>query len=669
MKSTRNNQPIDQLAANAIRIISAEGVQKANSGHPGMPMGMADCAHVLFSRFLTHNPNDTKWINRDRFILSAGHGSMLLYTMLHLTGYDVTMDELKSFRQLDSRTAGHPEFGMIPGIEATTGPLGQGFTNGVGMAIAQQILAAQFPGLPLNHHVFAIVSDGDLMEGITAEAASIAGHLKLGQIVYIYDDNSISIEGSTDLAFTEDVGKRFEAYGWQVLRVDDAHDHAKIEKALESGIQETGKPTIIIATSHIGFGSPHKVDTSDVHGSPLGPDELKATKEQLGWPLEPEFYLPDDVANLYQKRGEKLQSDYAAWQKEFDAWKEKNPDAFKTLQNMLDKKLPVDLDEQLLSIGHEKPTATRVLGGKVLNKAASIVPSIYGGSADLSPSTKTDIVGAASIEAGKFDGRNLHFGIRENAMGSILNGMALYGGFIPYGSTFLVFSDYMRPAIRLAALSHLQVAFVFTHDSIFVGEDGPTHQPIEHIASMRAIPNVDLWRPADVTETAMAWSATLNKKNGPSVLCLTRQNIPLLEKPASFKPSDILKGGYLLAKEKGNKADVVIVATGSEVYISVEAKKILEDQGKSVRVVSVPCLDLFNKQNETYKKSLIPDNVPVVVVEAGISQGWHAITRAPFLMIGMETFGVSGPYQLLAEKYGFTGPAVAEKTAQFLKSL
>lgn len=654
-----------KTAANAIRILSAEGVQKANSGHPGLPMGMADCALVLWTQFLKYNPKDPEWIGRDRFILSAGHGSMLVYTMLHLSGYDLSIEDLKQFRQLGSKTPGHPEYHEVPGVETTTGPLGQGFSNGIGMAIAAKMHSAKYDEGLFDHHIFAIVSDGDLMEGVTAEAASLAGHLKLGNLVYLYDDNQITIEGSTQLAFTDDTAKRFESYGWHVLKID-GHNHSEIANAIQAGVDETGKPTLIIAKTKIGFGSPNKQGTSEVHGAPLGAEELANTKKALGWPLEPEFFVPDSVRDLFAKRQAELLPVYEKWNADFGVWKSQNSELAAQWEVAKAKKLPTDLEEQLIAALPDKKTATRALGGIVLNKAAELLPCLCGGSADLSPSTKTDIKGGKSVLDGDFSGRNLHFGIREHAMGSLMNGMALGGAIIPYGSTFMVFADYMRPPIRLASIMKLQSIFVFTHDSIFVGEDGPTHQPIEHLASLRAIPGVDVFRPADGLETAMSWAYALRKTNGPTVLCLTRQNVPPLNRVDGFDVRSIQKGGYVLEKETGGKPDVILVATGSEVIISVEAKELLAKEGVDTRIVSMPSLDVFQKQDADYRATVIPEDVPVVVVEAGIAQGWHAITRAPFLMLGMDDFGVSGPYELLAEKYGFTGQAVYQNVKAFL---
>ena len=663
-------QKSDELAVNTIRFLAADGVQKAKSGHPGMPMGMADCAYVLWTKFLRYNPQDPDWINRDRFVLSAGHGSMLIYSMLHLAGYDLTLDDLKQFRQWGSKTPGHPEHAHVPGVETTTGPLGQGFANGVGMALAMKILAARFNTNEqkiFNHHVYAIVSDGDLMEGISAEAASIAGHLGLGNLVYLYDDNTITIEGKTDLAFSEDIPKRFEAYGWHTMKID-GHDHAAISNAIQAGIEETEKPTLICAKTTIGYGSPNQAGTSGVHGAPLGEEEILASKKHMGFPVEPAFYVPEEVRDIFRKRQNALKSEYDTWNALYETWQKQHPEKNELWTNMKNRTLPDDLESQLIAALPEKPTATRGIGGKVLNKAVTLVPSIIGGSADLSPSTKTNIVDQPSIRKGDYAGMNLHFGIREHGMGGILNGMALYGGFIPYGSTFLVFADYMRPSIRLASIMNQQVVYVFTHDSIFVGEDGPTHQPVEHAAVLRAIPGVSVFRPADALETAMAWAFALKKKDGPTAVLLTRQTVPNFERDSDFNPKMIQKGGYVLLEEEGTP-DMILVASGSEVSISAEAREILRQQGKSIRVVSMPSLDTFLSQDQTYRESVIPGNIPVTVVEAGIDQGWYKLTRAPMQFLGMRGFGASGPYQVLAEKYGFTGPAVAEMSACWLKEI
>ena len=671
MTSIANDQKLIERAVNTIRFLSVDGVQKANSGHPGMPMGMADCAFILWTQFLKYNPEDPDWPNRDRFILSAGHGSMLLYSMLHLAGYNVSLDELKQFRQWGSGTAGHPEYGHLPGIETTTGPLGQGFANGVGMALAAKMTAKKFntDEFPLfDHHVFSIVSDGDLMEGVSSEAASIAGHLKLGNIVYLYDDNQITIEGKTSLAFSEDVAKRFDAYGWHTLGIE-GHNHQQIENAIQKGIQETGRPTLILARTHIGYGSPNKQDTAGIHGSPLGEEEVLKTKENLGWPPEPTFLIPDDVKALFRKRNDALQEEYKKWQTHFDKWQIKHKDLFSLYTVMREKILPDNLEEELITALPDKPAATRAIGGMVLNKATELVPGLCGGSADLAPSTKTWINDSPPISAGQYDGKNLHFGIREHGMGGILNGMAVYGGLIPFGSTFLVFADYVRPSIRLSSIMKAQSIYVFTHDSIFVGEDGPTHQPIEQVASLRAIPKLHVYRPADGLETAMGWAAALRRKDGPSAFCLTRQTVPILQRDAGFDIRNIQKGGYVLSETEKGIPDVILAATGSEVGVAVEAKEILESKGKKVRVVSVPCLDTFQEQDDIYKLKVIPEKIPIAVIEAGIAQGWFSLSRAPFLMIGMNRFGASAPAKILADKFGFNGPAVAERVNHWLEKI
>lgn len=659
---------ITKLASNTIRLLAAEGVQKANSGHPGMPMGMADVAAILYSEFLSHNPDEPKWANRDRFVLSAGHGSMLLYSLLHVSGYAVTLDDLKSFRQWGSRTAGHPEYNHLPGVETTTGPLGQGFANGVGMAIAAKMTAARFnadKSQPLgNHYIYGIVSDGDLMEGISHEAASIAGHLKLGNIIYFYDDNSITIEGNTGITFTEDTAKRFEAYGWQTLTTE-AYDHDGIRKAIKTAQAEKNKPTIIITKSHIGFGSPHKVDTSEVHGSPLGKDELIETKKNLGFPIDKEFYIPEEVKTLFADRKKSLVAEYNNWKKEFDSWKKKNQDKADLYEKYMSGWLPENIFDELVLAAGKDANATRTLSSKVIQKIAELVPNIVGGSADLSPSTNTYMKAFAAIAPGKFEGKNFHFGIREHAMGSLLNGIILYGGFRAFGSTFLVFSDYMRPVIRLASLMNLPAIYVFTHDSIFVGEDGPTHQPIEHIAVLRAIPGVTVIRPADPVETAAAWNYALQNNGGPVALILTRQKIDTIERSADFNAQEVMKGGYIVSKENGSKVDLVIAASGSEVPVAIAAQKILQEK-LSVRVVSIMSKEIFEKQSEDYKNSVVPANVPVAVVEAATMTGWGDLFRSKFLPIGMKGFGASAPAQILAEKFGFTGEQVAAKIKAWL---
>ena len=660
---------VEKLAANTIRLLAAEGVQKANSGHPGMPMGMADVASILWSEFLKHNPDEPKWVNRDRFVLSAGHGSMLLYSLLHVSGYAVTIDDLKSFRQWGSRTPGHPEYNHLPGVETTTGPLGQGFATSVGMAIASKMIATRFNDdknqLFGNHYIYGIISDGGLMEGISHEAASVAGHLKLGNIIFFYDDNKITIEGNTELTFSEDIGKRFEAYGWQTLQID-AYDHEAIRKSIKLAQAEKERPTLIITKSHIGFGSPHKVDTSEVHGSPLGKEELAETKKNLGWNYEQEFFVPEEVKNLFGARKKSLINEYNNWTTKFEAWKKENPDKADLFNKYEHEWLPENLYDELLNAAGKEANATRVLSSKVIQKIAELVPNFIGGSADLSPSTNTFMKNYSAVAPGKFEGRNFHFGIREHAMGSIINGITLYGGFKAFGSTFLVFSDYMRHSIRLAAIMEIPSIFVFTHDSIFVGEDGPTHQPIEHLSVLRAIPNVTVLRPADGIETAAAWYYALQHKDGPTALILTRQKIDTIVRSQDFDSREVLKGGYVVSKENGNKVDLVIAASGSEVPVGISAQKLLGEK-LSIRVVSFLSKEIYEKQSDEYKKKVIPDNVPVVVIEAASMMGWGDLIRNKLLTIGMTRFGASAPYQTLAEKFGFTGEQVAKKIEDWLK--
>lgn len=652
--------------ADTIRFLSADAVEKANSGHPGLPMGAADCAAALWGNFLSFNPEDPCWPNRDRFILSAGHGSMLLYSLLHLFGYDLPLEELKNFRQWGSKTPGHPEFGHTVGVEVTTGPLGQGFANGVGMAIASKIAAERFNTAdfsPINHTIYALAGDGCLQEGISYEAAALAGHLKLGNLVYIYDSNSITIEGKTNLAWSEDVGARFTAAGWQVLKID-GHDYAQINNAITAAKAEKDRPSLIIATTQIAFGSPAKQGSSAAHGSPLGSNEIAATRANLGWQYGP-FEIPQEVRDTCQLRIDELKQSYASWQRGFGVWHAANPEKAKLWDDMWRKRQPVDIAEQLLSVVAGKDGATRALSGAILQKVAALVPSLVGGSADLSPSNNSDIKDSASIEAGAFSGRNLHFGIREHAMGAVINGMALYGCFIPYGATFLVFSDYCRPAVRLSALMKAQALYIFTHDSFFVGEDGPTHQPIEHVASLRLIPGLQVIRPADGLETAMAWQAALQYK-GPTALILTRQKLPITDRPADFVPQDCLKGGYIVSTPVV-QPDVVIMASGSEVHVAVEASVLLSARGIKTRIVSVPCLETFSTQPSEYRNELLPTGVPRVAFEAGRGESWGRLIGCDGLFIGIEHFGASAPDKVLAEQFGFTAPQVADRIAVFLK--
>ena len=659
MSSKSVNPALAKLAANTIRALAVDGVQKANSGHPGMPMGMADCAFVLWTRYLRYNPNDPDWPGRDRFVLSAGHGSMLLYSMLHLSGYDISLDDLKQFRQVGSKTPGHPE-NHLPGVETTTGPLGQGFANGVGMALAAKLMAARFGEELFDNRIFAIAGDGDMMEGVSSEAASLAAHLKLGNLVYIYDDNNITIEGNTSLTFSEDVAKRFEAYGWHILNID-AHNHDEIAAALQAGINETERPTLIIAKSHIAYGSPNKVDTAGAHGAPLGEDEVKATKRNLGLPENKTFYIPEEVRQIFVDRATELKPVYDAWQEKFAAFKKSDPHRAQLLDAMMTLDVPAGIETELLKVVPEKDMATRASSSVVIQRAAELIPSMIGGSADLDPSCKTYIKSSTSIASHQFEGRNFHYGIREHAMGSIMNGMALFGGIRPFGSTFLVFADYMRPPVRLAALMKLPVIYVFTHDSIFVGEDGPTHQPVEQVASLRAIPGLTVIRPADTHEVALAWAAALKHKDGPVALILSRQNVPNLARPEPGDLTLIEKGAYVISPETGEKPDVILVASGSEVSVALEAKAPLESDGLSVRVVAMPSVEFYKSQPAEYRHAILPVDVPVVVVEAGVSFGWGDISDAPVRVIGIDRFGESGPWKELANKFGFTGEHVAEK--------
>ena len=656
------------LTANVIRMLAADGVQKANSGHPGLPMGMADAALVLWTKFLRYNPQEPDWPNRDRFVLSAGHGSMLLYTMLHLSGYDVTLDDLKSFRQWGSRTPGHPERGLLPGVETTTGPLGQGFGNGVGMAIAAKMTAARYgaDGADLlgTHFVYAIVSDGDLMEGVSSEAASLAGHLRLGNLVYLYDSNRITIEGTTDLTFSEDVAKRFDAYGWHTLTID-GHDRAAVEAAIEAGRRETERPTLIVTRTHIGFGAPKKQDSAEAHGAPLGKDEIKATKRGFGLPEDQDFFVPPEVTQLFAARAEEVKREYQDWQTRFAAWRKSHPELAARWDAARSGTIDDAILEQVRASAPTGAAATRAHSGKVMQRIAELLPDFVGGSADLHPSTSTYMAAYPAVAPGAFGGRNFHFGIREHGMGSVLNGMALYGGFVPFGSTFFVFTDYMRPPIRLASIMRLGVIYVFTHDSIFVGEDGPTHQPVEHLAALRAIPEIVVLRPADGIETALAWTTALVRRHGPTALILTRQKLEPVERGQPLTAQTFEQGGYVVSKESTAKLDLTLVASGSEVQVAVAAAKLLAP-ALSVRVVSMPGREIFAAQPEAVRNDVVPAGAPVVVIEAGIQQGWGDVFRQPLLFLGMDRFGASAPNEALAEHFGFTGTAVAARVRAWL---
>jgi transketolase len=655
---------IDELCINTIRFLSVDAVQQANSGHPGMPMGAAPMAYVLWTKFLRHSPRNPGWPDRDRFVLSAGHGSMLLYSLLHLTGYDLSLDEIKNFRQWGSKTPGHPEYGETPGVETTTGPLGQGLAMGVGMAIAERHLAARFnrPGHEIvDHFTYGIVGDGDVMEGISHEAASLAGHLKLGKLIFLYDDNNICIEGRCDLAFSDNTLKRFDAYGWQVLKVADGNDLDAIARAIEEARLETDRPSLIAVRTQIGYGSPNRQDTAKAHGEPLGEEERKLTKEKLGWPQEPTFFIPDDVLVRFRTCTDKGQELEQTWTSAFRNYLAAYPEKGSRFEKQLKGELPPDWDQDIPTFTADpKGKATRVTSGIVLNAIAKKVPALMGGSADLAPSNKTLIEGEESFQPGSYDQRNIHFGVREFGMTAVLNGMALHGGLIPYGGTFLIFSDYMRPAIRLASLMKQQVIYVLTHDSIGLGEDGPTHQPIEHLASLRAMPNLTVIRPADANETAEAWKFAVKNNRGPTVLALTRQSLPTFDR-SILGPAESLRQGAYILKDADSTPDALILASGSEVKLAIEAAEKLAQDGIAARVISMPSWELFETQSQEYKNSVLPENISVrVAIEAGATQGWHKYVGKNGIVIGLDHFGASAPMNDLFSHFGITAESVVK---------
>ncbi|MBM4395647.1 MAG: transketolase, partial [Deltaproteobacteria bacterium] len=640
-------------------------------GHPGMCLGAADPLFVLWSRLLRFDPARPDWADRDRFVLSAGHGSMLLYSMLHLAGYDLPMDDVKRFRQRGSRAAGHPERGLAPGVEVTTGPLGQGFAHGVGLALARRMLAARFnrPGHEVvSWRVFALCGDGDMMEGVTCEAASLAGHLGLGEITYLYDSNRVTIEGSTDVAFGEDVARRFEAMGWHVAAVD-GYDHEAVAAALAAGVAEVSRPSLVVAGTEIGHGAPTLHGSARTHGSPLGAEEIRRTKEAAGWAADQSFVVPEDVGAAFAGVASGGAARRADWEKRFAAWREAHPDLAAAWDAQHGDAVPGDLDERLVAAAREAAgKATRVVSNRVLQAAFKAVPGVVGGSADLGPSNETVISGGGDVARGAFGGANLHFGVREHAMGSIANGIALSGAFRPYAATFLVFSDYMKPALRLAALMKAATTFVYTHDSYAVGEDGPTHQPIEHLWMLRSIPGMKVFRPADAVETAAAWSWALRRSGGPCCIALTRQAVPAFARPDGCGVAEVLRGGYVVAPEPGDGApDAVIVATGSEVAIAIGARDLLAAKGVRVRVVSMPCLELFREQPATWRDEVVPPDARVATLEAGATVGWGAIASRDGLCIGLDRFGESAPAEVLAREFGFTADAVAERILTWIR--
>lgn len=663
----------DRICINTIRMLAADAVEAAKSGHPGMPMGAAPMAYVLWTRFLRHNPANPLWPDRDRFVLSAGHGSMLLYSLLHLTGYDLPLEELKQFRQWGSKTPGHPESGLTPGVETTTGPLGQGFANAVGFAAAERFLAGRFnrPNHEIiNHYTYVICSDGDLMEGLSHEAASLAGHLRLGKLICLYDDNRISIEGSTDLAFTEDRAGRFAAYGWHVQTVDNGNNTDAIEKAISAARQADDRPSIIIVRTHIGYGSPNRQDTASAHGEPLGAEELALTKKNLDWPLSPSFYIPDQALKYFRKAlaaGKQLEED---WERQYGSYKQSFPELARQFEQWQNKELPPDWTQNLPDFPADaRGMATRQASGKVLNALAPALQNLIGGSADLAPSTKTHVNSGNDFQAESPDGRNFHFGVREHAMGAMLNGMALHGGLIPYGATFLIFSDYMRPPIRLAALMELKVIYFFTHDSIGLGEDGPTHQPVEQLAALRAIAGLTVIRPCDANETAEALRFAIEHEKGPVAICLSRQAAPILDRQTFPAAKGLCRGAYVLADpDSGEKPDVIIMASGTEVHIALEAAQKIKAKNIAARVVSMPAPALFAMQDKQYQDQVLPPSVTArVAVEAGISQGWCRYTGQYGKMIGMEGFGASAPAPVLYEKFGITAEKVADQAMAAVK--
>jgi transketolase len=663
---------LEELCINTMRFLAVDAVQQAKSGHPGAPMGAAPMAYVLWDRFLKHSPDDPRWPDRDRFVLSAGHASMLLYSLLHLTGYDLPMEELKRFRQWGSKTPGHPEYGLTPGVEVTTGPLGQGFANGVGMAVAERWMAEHYnrPGHEIiDHHVYGIVSDGDLMEGVASEAASLAGTLQLGKLIYLYDDNKISIEGDTDIAFKENVGQRFEAYGWHVVGPIDGMDTAAVDLALREARAELGRPSLIVCQTTIGYGSPNKAGTGSVHGEALGEEEVELTRERLGWLDRGPFSVPEEALEHFRLAVDRGRERQAEWEARLADYRRAYPDEAVRLSEALSGDLPDGWDGELQSLfgPGDGPIATRDASGKVMNAISKRVHSFVGGSADLAPSTKTILNDRGHYGSGEYGGHNLHFGVREHAMGSVANGMALHGGVIPYTATFLIFSDYMRPPMRLAALMEQRVVYLFTHDSIGMGEDGPTHQPIEQLLGLRAVPNLVVVRPADATETVEAWKVALERRDGPTVLVFSRQNLPVLDRTAFADAGGVRRGAYTLLDTSGDP-EVILLSTGSEVHVAVEAEQLLRQEGVRARVVSMPSWELFDAQTAEYRDSVLPPEVRArVSVEAATTLGWERYVGDMGVAVGISRFGASAPGAVVYEQLGLTARRVADEATNLLQ--
>lgn len=674
MENTNVTRELDQLCINTIRSLSVDAIQKAQSGHPGLPLGAAPMAYVIWTRFMRHNPKNPKWENRDRFLLSAGHGSMLLYSLLYLTGYDLPMEELMNFRQWGSKTPGHPENVLTPGVEITTGPLGQGFANGVGMAMGAAHLGAKFnqDQFPIiDHYVYAIASDGDLMEGVASEAASLAGHLKLGKLIYLYDDNKVTIEGFTDLAFSEDVPKRFESYGWHTSTVHDGNDLDAIEAAIREAQAVEDKPSLISVKTIIGYGMPTQ-GTRKAHSDPPGEEAVRETKAKLGVPEDKEFFVPDEVLAHFREaiaNGERAERD---WKSLIDQYEQHHPDLGRTWRSLMKGELPSGWEDHLPTFADAKPMATRVASGDVINALAPELPMLIGGSADLGVSNNTDIKGSGDFEAGSYEGRIIHFGVREHAMGATLTGMALNGGLIPYGGTFLTFSDYMRPAIRLAALSDVQVIYVFTHDSVGLGEDGPTHQPIEHLAALRSIPNLHVIRPADPAEVSEAWRMAILRRHAPTALALTRQKVPIIDRQRFASAEGLRRGGYVLAEAtnaegKTVSPELILIGTGSEVSLTLDAREILQGEGVATRVVSFPCWELFEEQSEDYREEVLPKSVGKrLAIEAGVRQGWDRYVGNAGDVISLDRFGASAPGDVALKNLGFNVENVVDHARKLL---